>query len=131
MSNQTSISIAQIKAHRDEIVNIYNEGMNKAEELFYQGNLSQNEFNIAVDRFQRMKTQATEMLGLIMNFRLSELLNTNVDNPAAKIGDATRKLREAIQRMQDFSYFLQVTAEVIRMLASIILALQTRGPIRF
>lgn len=119
------LTVNDLKTFRVEILKIYTEGTNKAEEEFENGNLSQIQFNTAVNQLQKLKVQSTELLGLIMGRELDALLDTTLDSPATKIGIATKNLQEASQSIQDFLGFLQNIGEVIRIAASLIVAIQT------
>jgi hypothetical protein len=119
------LTITDLRTFRVEILKAYTEGTNKAEEEFEKGNLSQSQFNTAANQLQKLKIQATELLGLIMASELDALLNTTLDSPATKIGIATKNLQDASQKIQNFLDFLQSIAEVVRITAGLIVALQT------
>lgn len=119
------LTVDELKAIRLEISQRYEEGMNMAEEKFQLGTLTQSQFDDAVGELQKLKLQSTKLLGLIMNMKLNDLLDTDKDSPASKIGLATEKLKKATQKIEIFLEFLQRIAEVIRIAAGIIIAIQT------
>ena len=119
------LTLAEVRDFRAEIKNCYAMAMDKAEEEFQRGILSQSQFDNATNELIRLKLQSTKLLGLIMSRELDELLDTNADSPATRIKEATNKLQEASQRIQNFLDFLTAIAEVIRSASGMILALQT------
>jgi predicted Zn-dependent protease len=124
------LTLDDLKAIRLEISQRYEEGMNMAEKRFQLGSsnpdsLTQSQFDDAVGELQKLKLQSTKLLGLIMNMKLDFLLDTNKDSPASKIAAATKSLKEATKKIEDFLEFLQKIAEVIRIAAGIIVAIQS------
>jgi hypothetical protein len=124
-STEKQLSIEDLKSFRADILQLYNDGMNKLEDSFQQGTTTQSQFDHAVEEFQKLKIQATKLLGLIINMSLDTLLDTNTDNPVTKIRAATKSLQKATQNINIFLDFLQKIAEVIRIAAGIIVAIQT------
>jgi hypothetical protein len=124
-STTRQLTVDDLKAIRLEISQRYDEGMNKAEKEFQQGNITQNQFDDAVGQLQTLKLQSTKLLGLIMTMKLDALLDTDKNSPFSNIKNATEKLKNATQNIQNFINFLQSIAEVIRIIAGIIVAIQT------
>jgi hypothetical protein len=124
------LTLDDLKSIRLEISQRYEEGMNIAEKRFQlgsstPGSLTQSQFDDAVGELQKLKLQSTKLLGLIMSMKLDFLLDTNKDSPASKIAVATENLKKATQKIEDFLDFLQRIAEVIRIAAGIIIAIQS------
>jgi hypothetical protein len=125
ISNSKKLTLDQLKAFRAEIEQVYVEGMNKVQQEFQRGTLTQNQYDDAESEFQQLKLQSKKLLGLIMSGKLDALLDTDVDSPASKIGIATNKLSKAAQKLDNFLEFLQSIAEVIRIATGLIVAIQT------
>jgi len=124
-SNSKKLTVDQLKEFRVELLQAYETGSNKAEEEFQLGNLTQSQFNDAAGELQKLKIQATKLLGLIIGLKLDALLDTDAGSPASKMGKATDRLKRASQKITDFLEFLQSIAEVIRIASGLIVAIQT------
>lgn len=119
------LTVNQLKALRMEMSQAYDESMTKVEDEFQQGNITQTQFDRAVDELQKLKLQLMRLLGAIMTMKLNALLNVDIDSPTARIGIAINKLEKASQKIDKFSAFLQSVAEVIQIATGLIVAIQT------
>lgn len=129
MTNEASgnkqLTVNQLKALRIEMSQAYDESMTKVEDEFQQGNLTQSQFDRAVDELQKLKLQLMRLLGAIMTMELDALIGVDIDSPAARIGIAINKLEKASQKLEKFLAFLQSVAEIIQIATGLIVAIQT------
>lgn len=125
MTMAKAITIGQLKEWRKQVLKAYEEGSNQVETAFEEKKISRGQMLNAVGELQRLKLLAAQLLGLIGGRQLDDLLSTDVDSPASRIGIATNKLMAAAQRIEKFLEFLQVIADVIQIVSSMVTALQT------
>jgi hypothetical protein len=125
MTMAKDITIGELKEWRKQVLKAYEEGSNQVEKAFEEKKISRGQMLNAVGELQRLKLLAAQLLGLIGSKQLDDLLSTDVDSPASRIGIATNKLMAAAQRIENFLEFLQVIADVIQIVSGVVVALQT------
>jgi hypothetical protein len=119
------ITIGELKEWRKKVLEAYNTGSNSIETAFEAKKISRGQMLDAVGELQRLKLQAAKLLGLIASKQLDELLQTDTNSPATRIGQAVDKLNAAAARIDNFFSFLESIADVLRIAGGLVTALQT------
>ncbi|MBW4515042.1 MAG: hypothetical protein KME11_07445 [Timaviella obliquedivisa GSE-PSE-MK23-08B] len=126
MKMAKDITIGELEEWRKQVLEAYKEGSNQVETAFFKHKkISWQQKRDAEGELQKLKLLAAQLLGLIASRRLDDLLSTDVDSPASRIGIATDKLKVAAQRVDKFLEFLQVVADVIQIASGLVVAIQT------
>lgn len=125
MTMAKNITIGELKEWRKQVLKAYTESSNQVEIAFEEKKISRGQMLNAVGELQRLKLLTAHLLALIGGKKLDDLLSTDVNSPASRIGIATNKLTAAAQKIENFLEFLQVIADVIQIVSGIVIAIQT------
>jgi hypothetical protein len=119
------ITIGELKEWRKKVLEAYNTGSNSIETAFEAKKISRGQMLDGVGELQRLKLQAVKILALIGSRELDELLATDSNSPATRIGQSVDRLNAAAARIDNFLNFLESIADVLRIAGGVVTALQT------
>lgn len=117
-----TLTVTEFIEQRDKLLAILTESPLKRIQLLSEKKIKEGEFN----QLYVEEVEYGRILNLLIVKFIADVL-TDISEPGKEIGKAAAKLKETLQKLDDFNSFLQVLGLGIELLSNILLAVQS-GP---
>ena len=120
----TELNLGNLKKIRQALTKAINVVREEVNDAFDLGEISVQEWQQAKDGWGKLETIESKIQALINGKELDFILDTNIESPRSRILQATNKLENAAQNIDNFGKLLSEIANIFNILTNIINATQ-------